>query len=241
LETDSLQSDPLADLLGDPNIPNPSSDAISETDFADFLALTANRIRTLTRDEVLKRTGKANYDRREAVRAYCHDLLEALTKKGHASKGGEAMEAEKLRLATALAQKAERAKSSCISEVNLTAAKFKSREHGGSAFPPGARSIKKGPKASNPHQLSSKEKEDVIPQKVRYYLHGDQKEDDPELWLCSRCDAFVREVHFFEGLHQKEKLSDHERHTYERKRFPNILKNSPGKWRRPTNPPNCLA
>lgn len=106
---DSLQSDPLADLLGDPINPNPSSDQISETELADLLGLTANRIRTLSRDGVLKRVAPATYDRREAVRAYCHGLREALTKKGHASKGGDAMEAQKLRYQTALAEKAERA------------------------------------------------------------------------------------------------------------------------------------
>lgn len=114
---DSPQTDPLADLLGDPIEPNPSSNNISETELADLLGLTSSRIRTLTRDGVLKRTGKATYDRREAVRAYCHALREALTKKGHASKGGDAMAAEKLRLAAALAEKAERANAAARGEL----------------------------------------------------------------------------------------------------------------------------
>ncbi len=78
-------------------------------------------------------------------------------------------------------------------------------------------------------------------QKQRHYLHGDQKEDDPELWYCARCDAFIPEAHFFEGHHTKEKLSDYERYLFDRKCFPNKLRNSPGKWRRPNNPPNCIA
>lgn len=113
-------NDPLADLLGGPVNSNPSplsSNQISETELADLLGLTANRIRTLTRDGVLKRTGKATYDRREAVRAYCHALRDALTKKGHASKGGDAMAAEKLRLAAALAEKAERANAAARGEL----------------------------------------------------------------------------------------------------------------------------
>ncbi|MBS3978396.1 MAG: hypothetical protein KGZ77_01180 [Rhodobacteraceae bacterium] len=113
-------NDPLADLLGGPINSNPSpvsSNQISETELADLLGLTANRIRTLTRDGVLKRTGKATYDRREAVRSYCHALREALTKKGHASKGGDAMAAEKLRLAAALAEKAERANAAARGEL----------------------------------------------------------------------------------------------------------------------------
>lgn len=113
-------NDPLADLLGNPINSNPSpvsGDQISETELADLLGLTANRIRTLTRDGILKRTGKATYDRREAVRSYAHALREALTKKGHASKGGEAMDAQKLRLQTALAEKAERANAAARSEL----------------------------------------------------------------------------------------------------------------------------
>ena len=113
-------NDPLADLLGGPINPNPSpvlSHQISETELADLLGLTANRIRTLTRDGILKRVAPATYDRREAVRAYCHALREALTKKGHASKGGDAMAAEKLRLAAALAEKAERANAAARAEL----------------------------------------------------------------------------------------------------------------------------
>lgn len=110
-------NDPLADLLGGPINPNPSSNNISETELADLLGITSSRIRTLTRDGVLKRTGKATYDRREAVRAYCHALREAFTKKGHASKGGDAMAAEKLRLAAALAEKAERANAAARGEL----------------------------------------------------------------------------------------------------------------------------
>ncbi len=75
----------------------------------------------------------------------------------------------------------------------------------------------------------------------RNYLHGDQKEDDPELWFCRRCDAFVRNVHFSEGEHKKQKLSEYEKYLDERKRFSIKIKNTPGKWRRPANPPNCLA
>lgn len=113
-------NDPLADLLGSPieAYPSPiSSNQISETDLADLLGLTSSRIRTLTRDGTLKRVAPATYDRREAVRSYCHALREALTKKGHASKGGDAMAAEKLRLAAALAEKAERANAAARGEL----------------------------------------------------------------------------------------------------------------------------
>lgn len=78
-------------------------------------------------------------------------------------------------------------------------------------------------------------------QPLRHYLHGDQNENDPEQWFCSRCDAFVGEAHFFDGYHDRAKLTDHERYVTDRKRLQNQLRNSPGKWRRPKNPPNCLA
>jgi hypothetical protein len=65
---DSLQFDPLAELLGVSINPNPSSDHISETELADLLRLTANPIRTPTRDGILKRVAPATDDRRETVR-----------------------------------------------------------------------------------------------------------------------------------------------------------------------------
>lgn len=116
----SSDDDPLADLLGDPIEPNPkpaNGNLISETELADLLGLTSSRIRTLTRDGVLKRVAPAVYDRREAVRAYSHALREALRKKGHASKGGDALAAEKLRLATAQADKLERANAAARGEL----------------------------------------------------------------------------------------------------------------------------
>lgn len=81
----------------------------------------------------------------------------------------------------------------------------------------------------------------MIAMPQRNYVHGDQKEDDPELWYCRRCDAFVRQFHFAEGHHNNQKLSEHEKYLDEMKRFSIKTKNAPGKWRRPANPPNCLA
>ena len=125
-------SDPLADLLGNLIEPSPkpsTGNLISETELADLLGLTSSRIRTLTRDGILKRTAKATYDRREAVRSYAHALREALTKKGHASKGGDALAAEKLRLATAQADKLERA--NAADRGNLIPASDVAREWAG--------------------------------------------------------------------------------------------------------------
>lgn len=75
----------------------------------------------------------------------------------------------------------------------------------------------------------------------RHYLHGDQKEGDPEMWFCRRCDHFVPEAHFSEGHHKRQRLSEYEKYLDEKKRFPIKMKNQPGKWRRPANAPNHFA
>jgi hypothetical protein len=77
-------------------------------------------------------------------------------------------------------------------------------------------------------------------EELRQYVHGDQKAGDPELWFCRRCDSFVPEVHFAQGHHKMQRLSEYEKYLDEKKRFAIKMKNSPGKWRRPTTPRNCL-
>ena len=42
--------------------------------------------------------------------------------------------------------------------------------------------------------------------KERHYIHGDQSEQDPALFYCSACDAFLNEGHFFDD---REKCCDH--------------------------------
>ena len=76
---------------------------------------------------------------------------------------------------------------------------------------------------------------------MRYYLHGDQKEDDASLWFCARCDLFVAEINFSQSHHDESRVTHYDRYVAEKSRLPTYMKNTEGKYRRPANPPNCLA
>lgn len=75
-------------------------DVIHESELADLLGITANRIRTLTRDGVLHRTAPARYSRREAVRDYCANLRKYAGRSGRPTLAdSDPLKVEKLRLA----------------------------------------------------------------------------------------------------------------------------------------------
>jgi hypothetical protein len=76
---------------------------------------------------------------------------------------------------------------------------------------------------------------------MRYYLHGDQKEDNVTVWFCARCDAFMPQAHFDERQHDESRVSDYDRYLSDKKSLPTYTKNTRGKYHRPANPPNCLA
>lgn len=76
---------------------------------------------------------------------------------------------------------------------------------------------------------------------LRYYVHGDQKELEPSLWYCARCDAFVAQAHFYEGHHDNSRVTDYDRYSNSIKRLPIFMENKRGKYHRPYNPPNCVA
>lgn len=101
-----MQVDDLADLLG---IAEPDSvDTIHESELADLLGITANRVRTLARDGVLKRSGRASYNRREAVRAYCGNLREKASRLGRpATAESDALKSESIRVKRAQADAQE--------------------------------------------------------------------------------------------------------------------------------------
>lgn len=61
----------------------------------------------------------------------------------------------------------------------------------------------------------------------RYYLHGDQSEDDPRLYFCALCDVFAQEGHF-------KQHGEKNRARYERARA--RLKNINSRFTRPKNP-----
>ncbi len=76
---------------------------------------------------------------------------------------------------------------------------------------------------------------------VRYYLHGDRKEDDLNLFFCSRCDAFVPQDHFSEPCHPRQRDTNDSRYRAECNTLPTYMKNTEGRKRRPMNPLNCFA
>ncbi len=78
---------------------------IHEAELADLLGITANRVRTLTRDGVIKRLAPARYDRRQTVRAYCEHLREKASRKGLTAADTDALTAEKLRVQRETADK----------------------------------------------------------------------------------------------------------------------------------------
>lgn len=90
----------LSDLLDDA-----PATGIHESELADLLGITANRVRTLTSDGVIKRTAPARYDRRLAVRAYCEHLRERAGRKGLTQADTDALKAEKLRVQRETADK----------------------------------------------------------------------------------------------------------------------------------------
>lgn len=101
-----MQIDDLSDLLG--NEEPATGDPIHESDLADLLGITANRVRTLARDGVLKRAGRASYNRREAVRAYCGNLREKAARAGRpAAADSDALKAESIRVKRAQADAQE--------------------------------------------------------------------------------------------------------------------------------------
>lgn len=103
-----------------------SAGLIHESELADLLGITANRIRTLTRDGVIKRSGPARYAMRATVQAYCEHLRQHAARAGRPSETNVDIKAEQLRLKRAQAD-AQEAKNRQLSG-ELVAADAVSRE-----------------------------------------------------------------------------------------------------------------
>ncbi|MCU0928134.1 MAG: glyoxalase superfamily protein [Burkholderiaceae bacterium] len=83
-----------------------------------------------------------------------------------------------------------------------------------------------------PVSPTSQEPKDPRP---RYYLHGDQLEDDPKRYYCARCDVFFPAEHFADhGPHTGERLLD------QLERWKKRDWRSKAEWRRPDDPVNIL-
>lgn len=109
-------------LVNDPGLPaskateteDPPSEAIpglvTESEMAQLLGITANRVRTLARDGILHRPVRGRYDVRASLKTYIGDLRDKASRLGYAGGkhlGKSDLEAEKLRLARQQADKIE--------------------------------------------------------------------------------------------------------------------------------------
>lgn len=74
----------------------------------------------------------------------------------------------------------------------------------------------------------------------RYYLHGDQDEQDPSVYYCARCDRFGTPDHFSDtGLHRGQ--SDEMRYLDSIERWNEASALWRAKWHRPEDAINLLA
>lgn len=81
---------------------------VTEAELADLLGITAGRVRTLTRDGVIRKAAPARYRLREALRGYAGNLRDKVASSGRPIKQeGNDLKAEKLRLAKHQADKIE--------------------------------------------------------------------------------------------------------------------------------------
>jgi len=97
-----------------PEVEDPASEAIpglaTESEMAQLLGITANRVRTLARDGMLHRPVRGRYDVRASLKTYIGDLRNKASRLGYAGGkhlGKPDLEAEKLRLARQQADKIE--------------------------------------------------------------------------------------------------------------------------------------
>lgn len=74
----------------------------------------------------------------------------------------------------------------------------------------------------------------------RYYLHGDQTEDDPTQYYCARCDVFVEAAHFGDRAIHDDK-GHLERILASLERWNRRSAESKARWRRPDDAPNVLV
>lgn len=77
--------------------------------------------------------------------------------------------------------------------------------------------------------------------KKRWYVHGDKKEREENLFYCRRCDFFQPYEHFGSNYHDNSKGNeDYERYLWELKVWKQTYSRDP-QYYRPTQAYNCLA
>ena len=80
----------------------------------------------------------------------------------------------------------------------------------------------------------------VAPSGGRYYLHGDQNEDNPAFFYCARCDVFTQADHF-DDPKQHSGETNKERYLASLDRWNRSSSDSKTDWRRPADAVNLLA
>lgn len=72
--------------------------------------------------------------------------------------------------------------------------------------------------------------------KNRYYIHGDQYEDDQSCYYCAECDVFFDEAHFA-SQHREDHYA---RYKYAAKNVKKLMKSSK-QYFRPDDPVNLFS
>lgn len=73
--------------------------------------------------------------------------------------------------------------------------------------------------------------------KIRYYVHGDQYEENPGLYFCTACILFFPAAHFYRQCCGVEHSVWYERSLMS---LDKLLKSDPA-YTRPVNPANMIA
>jgi hypothetical protein len=71
---------------------------------------------------------------------------------------------------------------------------------------------------------------------MRYYLHGDEKENEPGIYYCRACDYFEPKKHFYEECTEKNHFERFQRTLKIWKQ----IKKSGTQYTRPTNANNIF-
>lgn len=76
--------------------------------------------------------------------------------------------------------------------------------------------------------------------KTRFYVHGDEHEENTGEYYCASCDSFEPKKHFYENHNSAnaKRLDSHEKYKQSLKNWHRISKNKPARFRRPANPVN---
>lgn len=80
----------------------------------------------------------------------------------------------------------------------------------------------------------------LLPKKTRYYIHGDQYQENPILFFCNYCDAFLEAGHF-NNYHCFKNETQSERYLSSLARWNKRSEKSKLSLFRPDNAPNLLS